>query len=122
MLSRDQTKVKKGNIIEEILQSNYPAMIEQMSPESTAECLYGFAIINHDECESAMLDKIPKSDRSRKLLLLLIKKLRWNPHWCKDAIVALKKGGVNMESIITALTDAGIDVKSKGKKIEGIYM
>ena len=109
-------KKAKANIIEDVLRGYITAMTNQLNPEVAARCLYEFTIISHDDHEAAMVDSIQRTKRSSTLLMLLIQKLRWNPRWCKKAIVALKEAGVNVESLTKDLTDAGIDL---GQEAEG---
>ena len=87
--------------------------MKEINPEKAAIHLYRFGIIDYSDHESAMMDTVTQSRRSTVLLLLLIRKLRANPHWCSDAIVALRTAGVNMNSIIVALTGAGVNINVK---------
>ena len=98
----------KGDKIEGVLRKEFPRLADEIDPETVARYLYGLSIIDRSELELAMVKSVKQTDRSSRLLLHLIRKLKANPTWCHEAIVALKKAGVNTESITVALKDAGI--------------
>ena len=107
MSSRIEQK-NKGDKIEGVLRKEFPRLADEIDPEAVARYLYGLSIIDRSELELAMVKSTKQTDRSSRLLLHLIRKLKANPNWCDDAIVALRKAGVNTESITVALEDAGI--------------
>ena len=78
-------------------------MVDAVDPKEAAKYLYGVGIIGDSELESAMNEMLNRSDRASNLMRILIRKLRANPHWCHDALVALKTAGLNMESVIQEL-------------------
>lgn len=109
----EQERKTRGNIIEEVFRKHHPTLVKEINPEKAAIQLFGVGIIDDNEHESAMIGTLTQIKRSTDLLLLLIRKLRANPHWCSDAIIALRTAGVNMNSIIVALTEAGVNVDVK---------
>lgn len=96
-------KCFSGPLVAEVLQRHYNELMDEMDPEEVAIYLFKISIIGKSEMESAANKYIDRRKKSNDLMLCLLRKLSSNPHWGYEAIVALKKAGVNMKSIIKEL-------------------
>lgn len=87
-------KQHAGSVIADAIQRQMEILKEQIDPEEVARQLFGVGIIGSSDMENATNKARDKEDRASKLLLLLVRKLRGNPHWFEEACVALDKAGV----------------------------
>ena len=87
-------KQHAGSVIADAIQRQLEILKEQIDPEEVARQLFGVGIIESSDMENAANKARDKEDRASKLLLLLVWKLRGNPHWFEEACVALDKAGV----------------------------
>lgn len=102
-VSQKRKKFYSGPVVAQVLQHHHHALVKEIDPNEVAICLFRLGIIDDDEIESATNKHNSRRNRSNDLLLCLIRKLRSNPVWGNDAVVALKRAGVNMKSIATEL-------------------
>ena len=97
--SQTGKKYYSGPVVAQVLQHHHHTLIKEIDPNEVASCLFKFGIIGDDEMESATNKHNSRKNRSNDLMLYLIRKLRSNQGWGNDTVVALKKAGVNMESM-----------------------
>lgn len=96
-------KQHAGSVIADAIQRQMEILKEQIDPEEVARQLFGVGIIGSSDMENATNKARDKEDRASKLLLLLVRKLRGNPHWFEEACVALDKAGVTAVQEVRAL-------------------
>lgn len=87
-------KQHAGSIIADAIQRQLKTLLEQVDPEEVATQLFGVGIISKIDLENASNRTRDRGDRANRLILLLIGKLRGNPHWFDEACIALDKAGV----------------------------
>ena len=87
-------KQHAGSVIADAIQRQMVTLMEQVDPEEVARQLFGVGIISSNDMENATNRAQDRDYRANKLILLLIRKLRGNPHWFDEACVALDKAGV----------------------------
>lgn len=92
--SISRRKQNAGSVIADAIQRQMVTLMEQVDPEEVARQLFGVGIINVNDLENATNRTQDRDYRSNRLILLLIRKLRGNPHWFDEACVALDKAGV----------------------------
>ena len=87
-------KQHAGSVIADAIQRQMVTLVEQLDPEEAARQLFGVGIINASDVENATNRAQDRDHRASRLVLLLIRKLRGNPHWFEEACVALDRAGV----------------------------
>lgn len=87
-------KQHAGSVIADAIQRQMVTLMKQVDPEEVARQLFGVGIISAKDMENATNKAQDREHRANKLILLLIWKLRGNPHWFDEACVALDKAGV----------------------------
>lgn len=83
----------RGVAIADTLQQLITELVDTINPSEAAYSLYGFGIISRSERDDASAESINRKQRSNVLIKNLIKKLKENPHWFKDACKALENTG-----------------------------
>ena len=68
--------------------------------------LFGVGIISKIDLENASNKARDRGDRANRLLLLLIGKLRGNPHWFDETCIALDKAGVPAVQEVRGIWDS----------------
>ena len=84
-----EERQQRGVVIADTLQQLRTELVDVLNPSEAAYSLYGFGIISCSERNAATLECVDKRQRSNELVKNLIKKLKENPHWFKDACKAL---------------------------------
>ena len=87
-------KQHAGSVIADAIQRQMVTLVEQIDPEEVARHLFGVGIISANDLENATNRAQDRDHRASRLILILIRKLRGNPHWFDEACVALDKAGV----------------------------
>lgn len=80
----------RGVAIAETLQQLITELVDTINPTEAACSLYGVGIISGSERDHVTTESIDRKQRSNALIKNLIKKLKENPHWFKDACKALE--------------------------------
>ena len=83
-------------MIAETLQQLITELVDVLNPSEAAYSLYGFGIISDSERNAATFECVDKRQRSSELIKNLVKKLRENPHWFRDACKALDNTGARL--------------------------
>lgn len=83
----------RGVAIADTLQQLITELVDTINPSEAAYSLYGFGIISGSERNLATMESVDREQRSNALIKNLIKKLKENPHWFKDACKALENTG-----------------------------
>ena len=104
--------------IAETLQEMSGELVDAIDPSETACHLFGYGIISIDECNAATLEATCKKQRSTDLILILIRKLKKEPLWLKDACKALDNTGAHsvVERLQGILSTYNVDGHARIRK------